>query len=141
MTSGSLLVGIQSNLDDPDAQHSPPSYSCEEAEPLVGATLVSHAEWSSRKRRNRETQNRQANSLKLAERLAKRKFLAKPEISHPLAEQLLRDWEPRTDENFVDAIHASQRPAFLQEYSKVFFLQPWWRGQLWRLVEAGELSV
>ena len=59
--------------------------------------LLSHAVFSSRLRRNKETQQRHAKSLKLAERVAKRKVMGQPEISHASAEQL-RSREPRTDE-------------------------------------------
>ena len=58
----SSAVRLKSNLDDPDdwnyvdTQHASLSHTCEEAEPLLGATLVSHAVSSSRKRRHRETQ-------------------------------------------------------------------------------------
>ena len=77
--------------------------------------------YSSRKRRNRETQKRHAKSLKFADRVAKRKLMAQLEISHAFAEQNLRSREPRTDERIVDAIHASHQLALLLEYSKVLF--------------------
>ena len=71
-----------------DTQHVPLSHTCEEAEPLIWATPVSHAVCFSRKRHNRETQKRQAMSLKLADRVAKRKLMAQPENSHAFAEQM-----------------------------------------------------
>ena len=97
----------QSNLDDPndwdyaETQHIPLPSTCEETGNFAGAALVSHDTYSSRKRRNTETQKRQAKSLKYANRVAKRKLMAQPEISHALAEQLLRSMEPRTDEHFA----------------------------------------
>ena len=60
-------------------------------------------------------------SLKLADRVAKRKLMAQPENSHAFAEQMLRSREPSTDRHFVDAIHAGHQLALLQELSKVFF--------------------
>ena len=56
----------------------------------------------------------------LADRVAKRKLMRQPEISHASAEQLLKSKEPRTDEQFVGSIHASHQLALLQQYSKVF---------------------
>ena len=73
--------------------------------------LLLHAVSSSRKRRNKETQKR----------VAKRKLIGQPEISHASAEQLLKSREPRTDEQFVGSIHAGHQLALLQEHSKVFF--------------------
>ena len=60
------------------AGHVPFSHTCEEAEPLIWATLVSHAVCSSRKRRIRETQQRHAKSLKLGDLAAKRMLMAQP---------------------------------------------------------------
>ena len=57
---------------------------------------------------------RHAKSLLLAERVAKRKLLAQPEISHAFAELLLKNRDTRTDENFVDAIHAGHKLTLLQ---------------------------
>ena len=76
---------------------------------FAGAVLVSHAAYSSRQRRNSETQKCQAKSLKHADRLAKSKLMAQPEIGHAL-EQLLEF-----------AIHASHQIALLQDHSNVFF--------------------
>ena len=92
-------------LDDPedwdyaDTQHALPSHSCEEAGSLVGAKIFSHAVYSSRKRRNRETQKRHAKPLKFADRVAKRKLMALLEISHAFA-------------------HAQTSALFLQKYAK-----------------------
>ena len=63
---------------------------------------------------------RHAKSLKLADRVTKRKLMAQPEISHAFAEQLLRNREPRTDEHGADAIHASHKLAVVQDHSIVF---------------------
>ena len=100
------------------------SHTCEEAETLVGVTLVSRAVYSSRKRRIRETQKRQAKSLNLAEKVARRKRMALPENRHAFAKQMLRSREPSTDGHLVDAIHDSHQLALLQEHSKVFFCRP-----------------
>ena len=77
--------------------------------PLVGATRVSHAVCSNRTPRNRETQKGHAKTVKLADRVAKRKLTAQPEIRYAIAKQVLKNREPRTDEHFVDAIHASHK--------------------------------
>ena len=123
------------------AGHVPFSHTCKEAEPLIWATPVSHAVCSSRKRRNRETQQRHAKSLKLGDRAAKRKLMAEPENSHAFAGQLLRNREPRTDEHFVDAIHTGHKACSFAGTLKRVFLQPVRCGQLWGLAEAVEVSV
>ena len=66
-------------------------------------------------------QKRHAKSLKFADRVAKRKLIALPEISFVVAEQLLRNRGPRTVKHFVDVIHASHMLSPLQEHSTVFF--------------------
>ena len=73
------------------------------------------------KRRNRETQKRQVKAFKHADREAKRKLMAQPEISYVIGEQLMRDREDRTDENFAGAIHASHQLGLLQDRSNMFF--------------------
>ena len=120
-------VRLHSNLADPDdwddanTQHVPLSHTCEESETLVGVTLVAHAVCSSRKRRDRETQKRQTKSLNLEDRVARRKVMAQPEISHAFAKQMLRSRELSTDGHFVDAIHDSHQLALLLEQSEVLF--------------------
>ena len=52
-----------------------------------GVELVSRATYISRKKRNLETVQRQSKALKKAQRGAKRKFVAQPEISHEAAER------------------------------------------------------
>ena len=84
--------------------------------------LLSHGGYSSRKRRNKETQKRQTKSLKLAECVTKRKLMAQPEISRASAEQV-KSREPRTVEQVVGSIHASHQRALLQEHSNVFCSQ------------------
>ena len=90
--SGASAAQLQSNLDDPndwdtaETQRIPPPSTCEETGTFAGAVLVSHTSYSSRKRRNRETQKRQAMSLKHADREEKRKLMAQPEISHAFAD-------------------------------------------------------
>ena len=141
------VVRILSNLDDPDdwddaaTQHDPLSHSCEEAEPPVGATHVSHVGSPSRKRRNNEIQKRHAKSLGLADSVAERKVMAQPEISHAFAEQILRSREPRTDGHLVDAIHASHQPALFAGTLEVFLLQTVLGGQRWRFAEPAEVSA
>ena len=61
---------------------------------LVRATYIS------RKRQNWETRRRQSKAFKSAERAAKRKLMAQPEISHEAAEQILLSRATRTDEHF-----------------------------------------
>ena len=51
-----------------------------------GVELVSRAAFISRKIRNRETCRRQSKAFKRAQREAKRKLVAQPEISHEAAE-------------------------------------------------------
>ena len=51
-----------------------------------GVELVSRATYTSRKKRNLETVQRQSKALKKVQRDAKRKFVAQPEISHEAAE-------------------------------------------------------
>ena len=84
-----LTIQTIGTLPRPSASHS--QAPCEETGTLAGAVLVSHAAYSSRKRRNRETQQHQAKSLKRADRVAKRKLVAQPEISHALALPRSRD--------------------------------------------------
>ena len=62
-------------------------------------------------------------------------------ISRAFAEQLMRNREPRTDEYFVDAIHASHKRAPLAGTVICVLLQPVRCGQLWELAEAVEVSV
>ena len=69
--------------------------------------------YSSSKRRN------QARSLKHADRVAKRKLMAQPEISHALR-AVPEEQEFRTDEHFAFGIQASHQLALLQEHSNVF---------------------
>ena len=89
---------------------------------FTGVELVSRATYISRKRRNWETRQLQSKACKRAEREAKRKLMAQPEIST----------EPATlsDENFVGATHVSHQLALWQGHVNVFFLQAVWR-QRW----------
>ena len=114
----SSAVRLQSNLDElDDWDNAPLSNPCDESETLVGAALARSVP---QQEAAQETQNRHAKSLKLAERVAKRKLMAQPQISHASAEQL-KSREPRTDEPFVGFIHASHQLALLQKHSKVFY--------------------
>ena len=60
--------------------------------------------------------------LKKAQRDAKRKFVAQPEISHEAAELILRNQEAaRTDEKFPGTMHVSHHLALLHGHENVFF--------------------
>ena len=86
-----------------------------------GVELVSRATYTSRKKRNFETVQRQSKALKIAQRDAKRKFVAQPEISHEAAELILKNQAARTDEKFPVAIHVSHQLALLHGHENVFF--------------------
>ena len=85
-----------------------------------GVELVSRATYISRKKRNLETVQQQSKALKKAQRDAKRKFVAQPEISHEAAELILRNQVTRTDE-FPGTIHVSHHLALLHGHENVFF--------------------
>ena len=59
--------------------------------------------------------------LKKAQRDAKRKFIAQPEISHEAAELISRNQAARTDEKFPGTIHVSHHLALLHGHENVFF--------------------
>ena len=86
-----------------------------------GVELVSRATYISRKKRNLESVQRQSEALKKAQRDAKRKFIAQPEISHEAAELILRYQAARTDEKFPGTIHVSHHLALLHGHENVFF--------------------
>ena len=86
-----------------------------------GVELVSRATYISRKKRNLETVQRQSKAIKKAQRDAKRKFFAQPEISHEAAELILRNQAARTDEKFPGTIHVSHHLALLNGHENVFF--------------------
>ena len=83
--------------------------------------LVSRATYISKKKRNLETVQRQSKALKKAQRDAKRKFVAQPEISHEAAELILRNQVTHTDEKFPGTIHVSHHLALLHGHENVFF--------------------
>ena len=85
-----------------------------------GVELVSRATYISRKKRYLETVQRQSKALKKAQRDAKRKFVAQPEISHEAAELILRNQVTRTDEKFPGTIHVSHHLALLHGHENVF---------------------
>ena len=58
---------------------------------------------------------------KKAQRDAKRKIVAQPEISHEAAELILRNQAARTDEKFPGTIHVSNHLALLHGHENVFF--------------------
>ena len=82
---------------------------------------MSRATYISRKKRNLDTVQRQSKALKKAQRVAKRKFVAQPEISHEAAELILRNQVTRTDEKFPGTIHVSHHLALLHGHESVFF--------------------
>ena len=86
-----------------------------------GVELVSRATYINRKKRNLETVQRQSKALKKAQRDAKRKFIAQPEISHAAAELILRNQAPRTDEKFPGTIHVSHHLTLLHGHENMFF--------------------
>ena len=85
-----------------------------------GVELVSRAMHISRKKRF-ETVQRHSKALKKAQRDAKRKLVAQPEISHEAAELILRIQAARTDEKFPGTIHVSHHLALLHGHENVFF--------------------
>ena len=87
---------------------------------LSGVELVSRATYISRKKRNLGTVQRQSKALEKAQRDAKRKFVAQPEISHEAAELILRNQVTRTDEKFPGTIHVSHHLALLHGHENVF---------------------
>ena len=74
---------------------------------------MSRATYISRKRRNWETRQRQSKAYKRAEREAKRKLLAQPEISHEAAEQILRS-QAAGPESGALALVAGQTPTHVR---------------------------
>ena len=74
--------------------------------------------------RNATSRRSSANPrLKKAQRDAKRKFVAQPEISHEAAELILRNQAARTDEKFPGTIHVSHHLAWARE--RVFLHTVW----------------
>ena len=86
-----------------------------------GVELVSRATYINRKKRNLEAVQRHSKALKKAQRDAKRKFIAQPEISHEAAELIFRNQAARTDEKFPGTIHVSHHLALLHGHENVFF--------------------
>ena len=86
-----------------------------------GVELASRATYIGRKKRNRETVHRHTKALMKAQRDAKRKFVAQPEISHETAELILQNQAARTDEKFPGIIHVSHQLALLQGHENAFF--------------------
>ena len=106
-------VHLARSQPDADTQYAHVGY------PGVG--LVSRATNISRKKCNRETVQRHTKALKKAQRDAKRKFVAQPEISHEAAALILRNQAARTDEKFPGIVHVSHQLALLQGHENVFF--------------------
>ena len=86
-----------------------------------GVELVSRATYISRNKRNRETIWRQSKVLKRVQREAKHKLVAQPEISHEVAEAILRKQQLQTDEKLHGVIHVSHQLALLHGHENVFF--------------------
>ena len=96
-----------------------------------GVELVSRATYISRKKRNLEAVQRHSKALNKAQRDAKRRFIAQPEISHEAAELILRNQAARTDEKFPGTIHVSHHLTLLHGHENVFFLHTVWCRQRW----------
>ena len=117
-----------------DTLQAPPAqYDTFQLDVFSGVELVSRTTNVRRKRRNWETRQRQSKAHKRAEREAKRKLLAQPEISQEAA--------ARTDEHFPGIIYVSHQLALLHGHDHVFFLQAVWCRQRWRDTQAAEVSV
>ena len=82
---------------------SQPGVSTQCANGYPGNELVSRATYISRKKRNLETVQRQSKALKKAQRDAKLKLVAQPEISHEAAELISR-WSSEATEVSVPRI-------------------------------------
>ena len=103
--------GGSSGKDTRHAEHVSSTNSVPDV--FTGVELVSRATYINRKRRNWETRQCQSKACKRAERKAKRKLMAKPEISHEAGEQILRSQATRTDENFLVSYRSSHQLALL----------------------------
>ena len=106
-----------------------------------GVELVSRATYISRKKRNLETVQRQSKALKKAQRDAKRKFVAQPEISHAAAELIFE--EPgNSHRREISWYHTRQPPSRLAAWARErVFLYTVWCRQRWWSFEAIEVSV
>ena len=85
-----------------------------------GVELVSRATYISRKKRNLETVQRQSKALKKAQRDAKRKFVAQPEISHEAAELIFKEPSSSHRRKIPGTVHVSHL-ALLHGHENVFF--------------------
>ena len=63
----------------------------------------------------------QSKALEKAQREAKSKFVAQPELSHEAAQSISRSQANRTDETFPGVIHVSHQLALLLGHENVFF--------------------
>ena len=106
-----------------------------------GVELVSRATYISRKKRNLETVQRQSKALKKAQRDAKRKFVAQPEISHEAAEFFFK--EPgNSHRREISWYHTRQPPSRLAACARErVFLHTVWCRQRWWSFEAIEVSM
>ena len=118
-----------------------PGVSTQCAHVGYGFELVSRATYISREKRNLETVQRQSKALKKAQRDAKRKFVAQPEISHEAAELILRNQAARTDGKFPGTIHVSHHLALLHGHENVFFCTQCGAVNAGGTFEATEVSV
>ena len=128
------------SLMQPAIQASPARFVTFLPDGFAGVDLASLATNISRKRRNWETRRRQSKACKRAEREAKRKLVAQPEISHEAAELMLRSQATRTDENFPGFVHVSHQRSLAWSRQCVFLHTVWCR-QRWWDTEAAEVSV
>ena len=82
-------------------------------------------------KRNLEAVQRHSKALKKAQRDAKRKFVAQPEISHEAAELISTNHAARIDEKFPGTIHVSHQLALLHGHENRVFLHTVWCRQRW----------
>ena len=107
-----------------------------------GVELVSRATYISRKKRNLETVQRQSKALKKAQRDAKRKFVAQPEISHEAAELFFFKEPGNSHRREISWYHARQPPSRLAAWARErVFLHTLWCRQRWWSFEAIEVSM
>ena len=107
----------------------------------LGLELVSRATYISRKKRNLDTVQRQSKALKKAQRDAKRKFVAQPEISHEATELIFKE-AGSSHRRKISWYHTRQPPSRFAAWARErVFLFTVWCHQRWWSFEAIEVSV
>ena len=107
----------------------------------LGLELVSRATYISRKKRNLDTVQRQSKALKKAQRDAKRKFVAQPEISHEATELIFKE-AGSSHRRKISWYHTRQPPSRFAAWARErVFLFTGWCHQRWWSFEAIEVSV